>query len=253
MKDEKIENVPIKYHYAHIPPIGFNREFSTIEIINPAEGVIKVYRDSQQVLINFRPHTKVSPKTLIEVDEYSGIAAIDVTSKYSGINQYFYDPAIGFASHNPSNSSYPHIPREIGEYGFIIEYPTRLQKLFLKGLAVVENLHKGIIKLYTSSFDKTGYVDTLSPNMILRITEQVDNIKFAIDVSPVLHLPLPPSQDDAKAKLAKITADILELNDKFHNVMKEFAEFTQTLSIDSSHNSSSEIIGGATELHDNSV
>lgn len=113
----------------------------------------------------------------MDIDMYSGLVAVTVKT----YPPYYYDHEYtrGYIySYNPGTGRNCILTKPAEEFGYIMESPPRMVPLLFKGLAVVENLYKGIIKFRTSSFDLNGYVGQLFPQGILEITQLADKAKM---------------------------------------------------------------------------
>lgn len=117
----------------------------------------------------------------LEVDTYSGTVVVKYKSLAACADPYSYNEKIGYYEpekgngHNFFNTGIRNY-KPADDFGYIMESP-RVVSLFIKGLASVENLQKGLMKFRTSSFDVNGYVVQLFPEAILKITQFVDEIK----------------------------------------------------------------------------
>jgi hypothetical protein len=128
----------------------------------------------------------------ITIDEYTGLVAIRSTD--------------------------PHCRRgeeELGS-GYIFESPPRIINLFLKKLAIVENIQEGKVKIFTSSFDAKGYEGRLFPPFILEMTQTLDRVidSFYNQKSvPEMNSFLKLDQDAIKQKFIQLTSEVREIRE----------------------------------------
>jgi len=228
----------VNYHHAHVINFGqklstikiTNQEQGIVEIeedlMTKAPILVKFALGGIKFLLNpdITKHPQCDQRIeaidnfTFEVDTYSGAVAIKYTvsrlipslSARHAFNRvhddpYIYKEKIGYSQYE---KAYPHDSRDfdhgiiaykpVHEFGYIMESPPRLELLLFKGLAFVENLQKGILKLRTSSFDLNGYVVQLFPKAILDITRSVDEVKTSLLESKEESIEVKEVQEAAK-------------------------------------------------------
>jgi hypothetical protein len=186
----------IASHYAYVNHKATSS--SLVEVTDFTKGIIRIHDLTHDFLVRFSPSliTKMMPKIWygpqITIDEYTGLVAIRSTD--------------------------PHCRRgeeELGS-GYIFESPPRIINLFLKKLAIVENIQEGKVKIFTSSFDAKGYEGRLFPPFILEMTQTLDRVidSFYNQKSvPEMNSFLKLDQDAIKQKFIQLTSEVREIRE----------------------------------------
>ncbi len=125
-------------------------------------------------------------KPTLEIDIYSGIVSQSTcvvseegntlspggNGAYINEGKFFYDEKFGYINHSKGNASFGRLITYMNSdlFGYIIETPNRLTKLFSDNKANVENMQKGMLKLYISDNDKKGYMAHLFAEALLKLS-----------------------------------------------------------------------------------
>lgn len=184
-------HIAIKYHYAQAKDIYeknmevgvFMREHGFIEIGDILiEGEMRttdipIFRFCKNIIRKlFNIDGDKIEDFELEIDGYSRIASINHNSE-----KYNYDEKIGYFNIKNENLQL----KLADDFGYEETGETpKIAIMLLEKLASVENLQKGIIKIYTSSYDKNGYIMFLAPEFIIEITQKLDsNFLYPIKTS----------------------------------------------------------------------
>ncbi len=117
------------------------------------------------------------------IDTYTGLVTFELNYGfgYNSQYKYAYDKGYYLDCYASYNTSRPHRIMDIGSasipsmFGYIDESEPRIINLMHQGLAVIEDLQKGLLTIKVSPLMRTGYKIHLEPEFILEFVRLIES------------------------------------------------------------------------------